>query len=59
MCICNCLKEEHCRKSLENGASCASEIYEKQGCAPKCGKCVPFIEETFFGDIVAPSPPAR
>jgi bacterioferritin-associated ferredoxin len=53
ICICNCLKEQHCRASLEMGATCALEVYEKQGCKPKCGKCVPYVEQNFFAGNIA------
>ncbi len=52
ICICNCLKEQHCLNSLAAGATCALEVYEKQGCKPKCGKCIPVmqkvVEQNFF-----------
>lgn len=49
VCVCNALKEKEMQAAVAQGASCAADIYACLGCAPKCGRCVPFVEEQFLG----------
>ena len=44
ICLCNALKEKEIARAIEGGASCAS-VYGCFDCQPKCGKCIPEIEE--------------
>lgn len=32
--------------AIESGAQCVSEVYKHHGCAPQCGKCVPYVRES-------------
>jgi bacterioferritin-associated ferredoxin len=45
VCLCNALKEQEMAGAIQNGASCAMEVYQSLGCQPVCGKCVPYVEE--------------
>jgi bacterioferritin-associated ferredoxin len=44
VCICNALKEAEARR-VAAGCGVAREIYNQLGCAPRCGRCMPAMEE--------------
>lgn len=41
VCICNGINERAVRDALDRGADKVSDIYRTNGCAPRCGQCVP------------------
>lgn len=45
ICVCNALREKEMSAAIEQGAGCALDIYKSLGCAPKCGRCVPYVEQ--------------
>ena len=45
VCICNALKEQEMAGAVQQGASCALDVYKSLGCQPVCGRCVPYVEE--------------
>jgi bacterioferritin-associated ferredoxin len=44
VCICNALKEAEARR-VAAGCGVAREIYDQLGCVPRCGRCIPAMEE--------------
>jgi bacterioferritin-associated ferredoxin len=52
VCICNALKEAEARR-VAPACDAAHEIYDQLGCAPRCGRCMPAME-----DIMAEMQPA-
>jgi bacterioferritin-associated ferredoxin len=49
VCICNALKEKEMTCAIQQGACSALDVYESLGCQPKCGRCVPYVEEQLLG----------
>lgn len=45
VCICNALNERKVNSALEAGADSAGRVYRHHGCAAKCGKCVPLMQD--------------
>ena len=46
LCICNAITERQVRALAESGIAEAQEVYRALGCAPQCGKCIPYVQET-------------
>ena len=44
ICLCNGLTDRDVRASCEGECS-VSMVYRSLGCAPQCGKCVPFVRQ--------------
>jgi len=40
ICICNAIKSDDVLGAIENGASCAREVFTQHNCSPDCAKCV-------------------
>lgn len=45
VCICNAINERAVKDAIDAGASKASDIYRANGCAPRCGQCVPEMQK--------------
>lgn len=45
ICICNQLKEREVAAVVENGVSTLGDMFKALGCAPRCGMCVPYLQE--------------
>lgn len=45
ICLCNSLRDKDMAAAIESGAQCVSDVYKHHGCAPQCGKCVPYVRE--------------
>lgn len=45
ICICNGINDRMVQDALAAGASKVAHLYRHNGCAPKCGKCVPIMRE--------------
>lgn len=56
ICLCNSLREKDMAAAIESGAQCVSEIYKHHGCAPQCGKCVPYVREIYATPVVTAQP---
>lgn len=41
VCICNGINERSVSDAIDGGASKVADIYRANGCAPRCGQCVP------------------
>lgn len=46
ICLCNQLKDTHISLAREDGAGTVGEVFRALGCAPQCGKCVPYLRES-------------
>jgi bacterioferritin-associated ferredoxin len=46
ICICNAIKEKQLNSAISQGAASVCETFQKLGCKPMCGKCVPDIRES-------------
>ena len=44
ICLCNALTDRDVRTHSEDGRSVAM-VYRSLGCAPQCGKCVPYVRQ--------------
>ena len=49
VCVCNAINERSVAQAIEAGASKVSDIYRANGCAPRCGKCVPDMRKALGG----------
>ena len=49
ICICNAIKDKHIDSIVTEGASCAGDVFERMGCKPVCGKCIPEIKDSLQG----------
>ena len=45
VCLCNALRETQVRDVARDGVRCALEAYQRLGCRPRCGQCLPFARE--------------
>ena len=45
ICICNGINERQVSAAIDSGAAKVSEIYRANGCAPRCGQCVPQMRQ--------------
>jgi len=46
VCLCHGLNERQVRAAIEEGgAGSAAQVYRHFACAPRCGKCVPFVRD--------------
>lgn len=45
ICLCNRVRENDLQDALEEGACSVGQAFRCLGCAPVCGKCVPYIRE--------------
>jgi bacterioferritin-associated ferredoxin len=45
VCLCNAFTDRHVREAASSGDGSARSIYRALGCAPKCGRCKPTVEE--------------
>ncbi len=44
VCLCNGLTDRQIRAAIEQGgARTPAQVFRQLGCAPRCGKCLPFI----------------
>lgn len=43
VCLCNALTDRDVRQHIGGAACSVSMVYRACGCAPQCGKCVPFV----------------
>lgn len=41
VCICNAINERSVKAAIDDGAAKVADIYRANGCAPRCGKCIP------------------
>jgi bacterioferritin-associated ferredoxin len=42
VCCCNALRESQVRAAAREGARCEREVYQRLGCRPQCGQCLPY-----------------
>lgn len=45
ICLCNGINEKAVAGAIDAGADKVADIYRANGCAPRCGKCVPIMRE--------------
>lgn len=45
ICVCNGINERQVSAAIDGGAAKVSEIYRANGCAPRCGQCVPQMRQ--------------
>lgn len=45
ICLCNGFTDHQVRRNAEAGAVSVSQVYQRLGCRPKCGKCVPVVRD--------------
>jgi bacterioferritin-associated ferredoxin len=45
ICLCNGFTDRQVRSTIERSASSLAQVYAALGCEPRCGKCVPFVQE--------------
>lgn len=45
VCICNALTEKQIRTVVGQDGCTTAKVYVRLGCAPQCGKCVPYVRE--------------
>jgi bacterioferritin-associated ferredoxin len=45
VCLCNGLTDRDVRNCAEDGCSSVAMVYRSLGCAPQCGKCVPYVRQ--------------
>lgn len=53
VCVCNGINERAVHCAIDDGAAKVADIYRANGCAPRCGKCVPLMRETLSARGVA------
>ena len=45
VCSCNALREAQVREIARGGVRCEREAYQRLGCRPQCGQCLPFARQ--------------
>ena len=45
VCICNAINERAVKDAVYAGASKVADIYRHNGCAPRCGQCIPAMRQ--------------
>jgi len=45
ICVCNAIRDKHLECALADGAASVCDAFEKMGCRPVCGKCVPEMRD--------------
>ena len=45
VCSCNALRESQVREVARGGVRCEREAYQRLGCRPQCGQCLPFARQ--------------
>lgn len=53
VCICNGINERAVHAAIESGAEKVADIYRANGCAPRCGQCVPVMRQALETRVVA------
>lgn len=53
ICLCNGLREKDIDAAIAEGAVNHSEVYQALGCNPKCGMCVPEVEERLVSHVIS------
>ena len=43
VCLCNGLTDRDLSRCVGQSARQVSDVYRALGCAPRCGKCVPYV----------------
>ncbi len=43
VCVCNVFNDRQVRAAIRGGAQTVSQVYQRLGYRPRCGKCVPEI----------------
>ena len=45
VCSCNVLRESQLREVARDGVRCEREAYQRLGCRPQCGQCLPYARQ--------------
>ena len=45
LCSCNALRESQVREIARGGVRCEREAYQRLGCRPQCGQCLPHARQ--------------
>jgi bacterioferritin-associated ferredoxin len=45
VCSCNVLRESQVREIARDGVRCEREAYQRLGCRPQCGQCLPYARQ--------------
>ena len=46
VCLCHGFTDRHIRTAIQDGgAESAAAVYQHFDCAPRCGRCVPFVRD--------------
>ena len=45
VCSCNVLRESQVREIARGGVRCEREAYQRLGCRPQCGQCLPYARQ--------------
>jgi bacterioferritin-associated ferredoxin len=45
ICLCNAITDRDLRPHIGGQACSVAMVYRALGCAPQCGKCVPFVRQ--------------
>ena len=43
--MCNAIRDKHLECALAEGAASVCDAFERMGCRPVCGKCVPEMRD--------------
>ena len=49
VCLCHAFTDRQLRDAARNGGGSVEGIYRSLGVAPRCGKCLPVVEEILRG----------
>ena len=52
ICVCNGINEHRVAAAIEGGAAKVADIYRANGCAPRCGQCIPVMREKLAANSV-------
>ncbi len=45
ICLCNAITDRDVRAQNVDGGCSVAMVYRALGCAPQCGKCVPYVRQ--------------
>lgn len=49
VCLCNGITDRDIERAAATAEGSVAQVYRGLGCAPQCGKCVPYVRDRLAG----------